>query len=322
MADPDRPPPRCRQRLVARATRRPFGCLPRKDPPPQDDLVPPLGVPPSRRGCAIARRRARVLVSPPSARRRRRPDRTGDHEGTSLEGASETVEVSLDPAATLSILTEVPARVHSQVHELLVMALAVAYRTATGRTWLWLHLEGHGRETLFPGVDVSRTVGWFTSLYPALLEIEQGGDLFTALETVKAQLRAIPRRGIGYGLARYLHPDPDIRVELARVQAPQLAFNYFGRLDAGAPSVDAPRCLTRVRPRPTPAARACSRAERAGRRNRLRLHERTTPREIPARPSRCLRTRGWMCCGRSRPRTGSPIRSGGFRRCHAQPARA
>jgi non-ribosomal peptide synthase protein (TIGR01720 family) len=71
-------------------------------------------------------------------------------------------------------------------------------------------------------------------LYPVLLDVEgAGADPVAALNTVRGRIRAIPRRGVGYGLARYLHPDADLRRELESVPAPEIAFNYFGRLDVG-----------------------------------------------------------------------------------------
>ncbi|HKV16735.1 MAG TPA: condensation domain-containing protein, partial [Reyranella sp.] len=91
-------------------------------------------------------------------------------------------------------------------------------------------MEGHGREPLFPDVDLSRTVGWFTSLYPVLLDLptyEPG----SSLKAVKEQLRHIPGRGIGYGILRYLAADDATGAKLAAFPQPAVIFNYVGQFD-------------------------------------------------------------------------------------------
>ena len=101
-------------------------------------------------------------------------------------------------------------------------------------------MEDHGREEVFGAVDLSRTVGWFTSLYPVRLdvsglELEEalagGAALGGALKRIKEQLRALPQRGLGYGLLRYLNAAT--AGELAGFAPPQLAFNYLGRFATG-----------------------------------------------------------------------------------------
>ena len=95
-------------------------------------------------------------------------------------------------------------------------------------------LEGHGREPMADGIDLSRTVGWFTSLYPVRLDVGPidldvalggGAAMGDALKRVKEQLRAIPGRGLGYGLLRYLHAEAGPRLAVpahaaARLQLP------------------------------------------------------------------------------------------------------
>ena len=156
-------------------------------------------------------------------------------EGTALEGDARTVVIELGADETQALLTELPSRYRTQINEALLSALALAFGRWSGRDQLWLHVEGHGREDVFSGVNVSRTVGWFTSVYPVLLELDQASDdPEQALHSVKEQLRAIPRRGIGYGILRYLREDPALRNELASIPAPEIAFNYLGRLGSGA----------------------------------------------------------------------------------------
>ena len=102
-------------------------------------------------------------------------------------------------------------------------------------------LEGHGREEVFADVDLSRTVGWFTSLYPVRLDagaldldeaLAGGPALGRALKLIKEQLRAPPDHGLGYGLLRYLNPET--AAQLSGLAVPQIGFNYLGRFAAPA----------------------------------------------------------------------------------------
>src|SRR5262249_19658134 len=109
---------------------------------------------------------------------------------------------------------------------------------------LTLHLEGHGREELFDDADLSRTVGWFTTIFPVVLELaSEQGDMASAIKQVKEQLRAIPQRGIGYGMLRHLREQDGAR-EPIRGASPAIVFNYLGQFDqalpAGAPVGPAP----------------------------------------------------------------------------------
>ena len=100
-----------------------------------------------------------------------------------------------------------------------------------GPSPLLVNMEGHGREEILEGVDVSRTVGWFTSLYPILLELDEQDQPGEALKSIKEQLRAIPQRGIGYGLLRYLCADTQVVEQMRRLSEAELSFNYLGQFD-------------------------------------------------------------------------------------------
>src|SRR5258705_2581520 len=128
-----------------------------------------------------------------------------DHlEGINSAGSARTVSARLNAADTQALLQEVPGVYHTQINDVLLTALVEAMAAWTGRRTLLVALEGHGREELLADVDVSRTVGWFTSLFPVLLDLDTARDPESALKSVKEQLRAIPRRGIGYGILRHL----------------------------------------------------------------------------------------------------------------------
>ncbi|MEU2565153.1 amino acid adenylation domain-containing protein, partial [Streptomyces longispororuber] len=151
------------------------------------------------------------------------------------------VRKDLPVAATEALLTTLPAAYRGGVNDGLLTALALAVATWRERrgveeSSLLLRLEGHGREeAAAPGADLSRTVGWFTSMYPVRLDVAGvdvaealagGAAAGAAVKAVKEQLLAVPDKGIGYGLLRYLNPQTaDI---LKRYDTGQISFNYLG----------------------------------------------------------------------------------------------
>ena len=141
-------------------------------------------------------------------------------------------------AAGLSgdLLTTVTAAFHAQINDVLLTALALAlagWRQSSQP--VLMELEGHGRETGETGLDLSRTIGWFTTGFPVALEIgrldEAAANPGRTLKKVKDQLRAMPHRGLTYGLLRYLNAKTVPR--LVSRPRPQVAFNYLGRIGAG-----------------------------------------------------------------------------------------
>ncbi|MCQ9133436.1 non-ribosomal peptide synthetase, partial [Streptomyces hilarionis] len=155
---------------------------------------------------------------------------------TDVRADAGTLTLTLPADVTEALLTSVPAAVHAGVRDVLVTGLALAVAAWRGRRGadagaLLLELEGHGREDIVPGLDLSRTVGWFTSAFP--VRVDPGGaDGVRALKRVKEQLHAVPGNGIGYGLLR--HRNAGTAGELAAYGRPQLGFNYLGRHDAPA----------------------------------------------------------------------------------------
>ncbi|HEX4966669.1 MAG TPA: amino acid adenylation domain-containing protein [Thermoanaerobaculia bacterium] len=140
------------------------------------------------------------------------------------------VAAALDRDATRALLQEVPAVFRTQVNDALLAALVMAFQRWTGAPSLLVDLEGHGREPLFEGVDLSRTVGWFTTHYPVFLDLGDQRQPAAALAAVKEQLRRIPGGGIGYGLLRYLGGEA-----LRERAVPEVSFNYLGQFDRTLP---------------------------------------------------------------------------------------
>ncbi|MFD0363048.1 amino acid adenylation domain-containing protein [Nocardia sp. GCM10030253] len=155
-----------------------------------------------------------------------------------------TVEVALPTAVTRAVLTTLPRAFHGNVDDALVAGLALALtrwqcRHGNTVTEALLTLESHGRhDTVLPGADLTRTVGWFTTTYPVRLDLSDididdafaaGAAAATVIKSVKEQLRQVPNHGIGYGLLRYLNAD-SARI-LRALPTPPVSFNYLGRFD-------------------------------------------------------------------------------------------
>ena len=156
----------------------------------------------------------------------------------STEATTQTVTLALDPADTQALLQSVPAVYNTQINDVLLTALAQTLCQWAGAQSgsLRIEVEAHGREPIAPNLDVSRTVGWFTTTYPVRLQLSDraNSDISTAnnwaaaLKSIKEQLRQIPDRGIGYGLLRYLGDEPT-RHRLAQAHPPEILFNYLGQ---------------------------------------------------------------------------------------------
>jgi len=151
------------------------------------------------------------------------------HGDNSVESAR-SISVALSEEETRSLLQEVPGVYRTQVNDVLLAALAQAVSGWTGCPRVVVELEGHGREDLFEGIDLSRTVGWFTSLYPVALDLGGCSGPGELLKSVKEQMREIPNRGIGYGLLRHLRDD-DLGRQVRGLPLAEIRFNYLGQVD-------------------------------------------------------------------------------------------
>ncbi|MBA2473629.1 MAG: AMP-binding protein, partial [Pseudonocardiales bacterium] len=155
------------------------------------------------------------------------PTLPADAGGANTIASTCDVDVRLDQEQTRALLQDVPGVYGTQVNDVLLTALGRVLSAWTGRNRVLIGLEGHGREDLFDDVDLSRTVGWFTTEFPVALDVLADSDLGGLLKSVKEQLRAVPRRGLGYGALRYLTEASGLADDLA----PQVSFNYLGQFD-------------------------------------------------------------------------------------------
>ncbi|HWI16713.1 MAG TPA: amino acid adenylation domain-containing protein [Vicinamibacterales bacterium] len=154
------------------------------------------------------------------------PRDRSDESARNTSASAEDVVVSLSPAMTQALLTEVPAAYRSQINDALLTALTRALAAWTQDEAIRIVLEGHGREELFDDVDLSRTVGVFTSFFPVVLSRVPGEGPGQTLSRVKERLRSVPERGLRFGLLTYMSPEG-----LSREPAAEISFNYLGRFD-------------------------------------------------------------------------------------------
>ncbi len=136
----------------------------------------------------------------------------------------------LEQGYTHSLISEINKLYQTKINDLLLFALAQTIREWTQKKDVIIGLEGHGREYIRKEIDVSQTVGWFTTIYPVLLSLPSDSNLENGILSIKAQLSNIPRNGIGYGLLRYMHPSEEIREKMAQANF-DILFNYLGQSD-------------------------------------------------------------------------------------------
>ena len=193
---------------------------------------------PSRVAEAELWRRIADAPRTPLGRRPLDPDRD-------TAATTRSLRLTLPPETTGPLLTSVPAAFTAGAQGVLLTGLALAVADRQGSPHVVLDVEGHGREELAPGLELSGTVGWFTSRYPVHLDLE-GVDVRDALAAgpavglaatrVAERLRELPDHGAGYGLLRHLNPDT--APELSKAPTPAIGFNYLGRFSAPGTAPD------------------------------------------------------------------------------------
>ena len=155
-------------------------------------------------------------------------------EGEEKAGTEEEVRVvrgNLSREETRELLKEVAGAYQTQIDEILLTGVGRAYRRWRGERRMKVEVEGHGRESKEIGVEVGRTVGWFTSKYPVELEMSEGGEIGEDIKKVKEEMRRVPSKGIGYGLLRYMRGEAEVAEEMRRRGEAEITFNYLGQFD-------------------------------------------------------------------------------------------
>ncbi|MEW6737505.1 MAG: condensation domain-containing protein, partial [Acidobacteriota bacterium] len=149
--------------------------------------------------------------------------------GENLVASVSSVSVSLNSVETEALLQEVSQVYHTNINDTLLTALVRALSFWTEEKYFLIDLEGYGREGIIPEIDLSRTLGWFTTSYPVVLKFDRAFNLADLLKSIKEQIRTIPNRGSGYGLLRYLCKDRECAESINRLPSAEISFNYFGQ---------------------------------------------------------------------------------------------
>ncbi|NOQ24952.1 MAG: amino acid adenylation domain-containing protein, partial [Bacteroidales bacterium] len=139
-------------------------------------------------------------------------------------------QFTLDQTATTDLLNNTNEVYGTEVNDILLCGLGYGVKKTLGNEKVLISLEGHGREDIFSDLDISRTIGWFTSVYPVLLDMTVD-DLSLQIRNVKENLRQIPNKGIGFGILKYLTP-PELKDNVNYDIEPQIEFNYLGQFDS------------------------------------------------------------------------------------------
>jgi non-ribosomal peptide synthase protein (TIGR01720 family) len=154
-----------------------------------------------------------------------------DPLGERAEAVMAELTVELSAEHTRALLEEVAEAYRARVDEILITAVALAVSRWTGQRAAALDIEGHGRDGLQDEeIDLSRTIGWFTTVYPLVLELSPEMAEAAALVSVKEQLRRLPRRGLAYGVVRELGTDA-VAEQLRNLPSARVGFNYLGQWD-------------------------------------------------------------------------------------------
>ncbi|MCY7861808.1 lichenysin non-ribosomal peptide synthetase LicA [Bacillus haynesii] len=138
---------------------------------------------------------------------------------------TKTAEFSLSKEETEQLMTKVHEAYSTEMNDILLTALGLALKEWTGQEDFIICLEGHGREDIIDGLNISRTVGWFTSQFPVLIQMGHSEDIGYQIKQIKEELRHIPNKGIGYGIYRYLTEEG----KEAQPIKYDISFNYLGQ---------------------------------------------------------------------------------------------
>ena len=147
--------------------------------------------------------------------------------GHNRESDCHTLAVTLDREETRTLLQDIPKTYQARINDVLLTALVDTIAQWVGLSAILIDLESHGRSDQFERVDLSRTVGWLTSIFPLVFGYQADSSLVDRLRSVKEQLQNVPNHGLSYGLLRCLHEDTTLR----NLPQAEIIFNYLGQFD-------------------------------------------------------------------------------------------
>jgi amino acid adenylation domain-containing protein/non-ribosomal peptide synthase protein (TIGR01720 family) len=154
-------------------------------------------------------------------------------EGSNLISDGQELFVNINETLTTQLLTEVTERHSTSIKEVLLTTMLRAVASWTGQEWVGLATEGHGRDQISEteGVDLERTIGWFTSVYPFYAQIGQEQPVHESVAQVVQNLSELPHGGASFNMLRYLSEEPEVREKFASFTMPEICYNFFGQYD-------------------------------------------------------------------------------------------
>lgn len=141
----------------------------------------------------------------------------------------QVLKINLSENETKALTKEVNQAYNTTVEDILLVALGKAVKEWSGISKIKINLERHGRNSFDSKIDMSRTVGWFTSMFPVLLNIEDT-NISEIIVSVKEQIRTIPNNGIGYNILKYM-PTGSNNEKYRNKLKPEISFNFLGQID-------------------------------------------------------------------------------------------
>ena len=151
------------------------------------------------------------------------------YEGGCKEGDMEGIVIGLDEEETKKLLYEVASAYKTEINDILLTGMVLSIGDWSGEYKAKIYLEGHGREEhiVKEGIELSRSMGWYTSVFPIYLELREVEDIGDSIKEVKESLREIPDKGIGYGVIKYMRRG----ILKNEVGNKKITFNYMGQWD-------------------------------------------------------------------------------------------
>ncbi|PWK15793.1 non-ribosomal peptide synthetase [Tumebacillus permanentifrigoris] len=153
--------------------------------------------------------------------------------GTNLISDGLELFVNIDETTTTQLLTEVTERYGTSIKEVLLTTMLRSVAKWTGQTWVGLATEGHGRDQIVEddGINLERTVGWFTSVYPFYAQIAENQSIRESVSQVVENMGALPHGGASFNMLRYLSEDAAVREVFENFRMPEICYNFFGQYD-------------------------------------------------------------------------------------------
>ena len=142
---------------------------------------------------------------------------------------TESISAGLDIVKTRQLLNIVVPHYNTQLSHMLEAVLAISLSRFSGNKQIQIQIEAQGREDIGAEVNLARTIGWFTSFYPASVTLAEGSNLDDDITAAIKQIHAIPNKGIGYSILRYMSNDEKVKGSLSRISESEVAFNFAGK---------------------------------------------------------------------------------------------